>query len=284
MVFAWNGREFQFISDVLGVAPLGASSGDGSYFPVDPDEYLQLPPGTLAPRNGRYEIRITEELHEVSYIDQARLIAVDHPPGIEIFTNDKFKGPPFPEFRLFGVERRIYPAAARDGHGRDVRAALLGRDRVYAAGFRHDMAGTAEMHALELDFPAGAARQNRAVLILNGWIDWADGSTLLVRVADDRFVIMGSGDELNLSFDAGRLPAVPPGWKRDFLLLVDGWSKDADANTAFADSVEPLPFHGMSRYPHLDSERFPDDAAHRAWRAEYNTRREMRLIERLAGL
>ena len=81
MVFAWNGREFQFISDVLGVAPLGASSGDGSYFPVDTDEYLQLPPGALAPRNGRYEIRITEELHEISYIDQARLIAVDHPVG-----------------------------------------------------------------------------------------------------------------------------------------------------------------------------------------------------------
>jgi hypothetical protein len=87
MVFAWNGREFQFVGDVLGVAPLGASSGDGNYFPVDSDEYMQLP-AEFAPRNGRYEIRITGELHEVSYIDQARLIAVDHPGAIEIFTND----------------------------------------------------------------------------------------------------------------------------------------------------------------------------------------------------
>jgi len=420
MVFAWNGREFQFISDVLGVAPLGASSGDGSYFPVDDDEYLQLPQGSLAPRDGRYEIRITEELHEVSYIDQVRLIAVDHPEDLDIFTNDKFKGPPFPEFRLFGVRRRIYPRAARDARGRDVLASVLRRDRVYAAGFRHDYAGRAEMHWLDLDFGPRAARDNRAVLVLNGWIDWADGSTFmaasqgnpvglvmpylqvkdaagqwrtviedmgvpsggpktivvdltgkflsasreiriatntcvywdqvflsedtaappvrmtaldaeaasldlrgfsrvvldprreqpesyqyahwmpeamwnpipglytrygdvseLVRSVDDRSVIMGSGDELRVLFAARGLPPVRPGWKRDFLLLVDGWSKDGDANTAFAESVEPLPFHGMSQYPYPASERFPDDPAHRAWRQKYNTRPGRKLMPKL---
>ena len=30
MIFTWNGERFQFITDVLGVAPLGASSGDGN--------------------------------------------------------------------------------------------------------------------------------------------------------------------------------------------------------------------------------------------------------------
>ena len=33
MIWTWNGREFQFITDVLGVAPLGASDGEGTYFP-----------------------------------------------------------------------------------------------------------------------------------------------------------------------------------------------------------------------------------------------------------
>ena len=33
MIFTWNGERFQFITDVLGVAPLGASSGDGQYLP-----------------------------------------------------------------------------------------------------------------------------------------------------------------------------------------------------------------------------------------------------------
>ncbi len=40
MIWTWNGRGFQFITDVLGVAPLGASDGEGSYFPVDHDEYV----------------------------------------------------------------------------------------------------------------------------------------------------------------------------------------------------------------------------------------------------
>jgi hypothetical protein len=42
-------------------------------------------------------------------------------------------------------------------------------------------------------------------------------------------VIMGSGDEILFRLRASGLPALPDGWKRDFLLLVDGWAND---NTA----------------------------------------------------
>ena len=115
MIFTWNGSGFEFITDVLGVAPLGATSGDGVYFPVDHDEYIQIPGDKLREKDGQYEVRITEELREVSYLDQVQLIAVDHPSSQEIFTNDKFKSPPFPEFHLFGVNRRTYPARAIDG-------------------------------------------------------------------------------------------------------------------------------------------------------------------------
>jgi hypothetical protein len=178
MIFAWDGKQFRFITDVLGVAPLGASSGDGNFFPVDHDEYVQIPGEALALVDGHYEIRIAEELREVSYLDQIHLIAVDHPARTEIFTNDKFKSPPFPDFRLFGVEKRIYPKAARDGNGRDVLRRVLKQDRVYPDDFRRDVSGVAETHALDLDFGA-AAKDGRAVLILNGWVDWADGSTFL---------------------------------------------------------------------------------------------------------
>ena len=419
MIFTWNGRGFQFVTDVLGVAPLGASSGDGTFFPVDHDEYVQIPGGALALRDGAYELRITEELHEVSYLDKVQLIAVDHPAAVDIFTNDKFKSPPFPEFRLFGATERKYPVRAVDGKGRDVRPALVARDRAYPDGFARSYSGVAEPHVLDLDFGA-AARDNRAVLILNGWVDWADGSTFLgasqedprglmlpslqvrdasgrwttvvedmgipagkpktiavdltgkflspsrevrivtnlcvywdeiflaessapprtvltrvdastvdlrfrgfsapaidpartqpeafdygtvssvsmwnptpglytrygevaplLRAVDDRFVIMGSGDEIGLTFPADELPALPRGWTRDFLLLVDGWAKDADANTAFSGTVEPLPFHGMSAYPYGRTEHYPDDPLHRAYRSEYNTRPALRLLRPL---
>jgi len=94
----------------------------------------------------------------------------------------------------------------------------------------------------------------------------------LLQRMDDRMVIMGSGDEIRLRFNARSLPPLPHVWKRTFLLLVDGWAKDADANTAYSRSVEPLPFHGMTSYPYPSSQHFPDDKIHRAYQERFNTR------------
>ena len=420
MIFTWNGERFTFITDVLGVAPLGASSGDGRYFPVDHHEYVSIPGELLRERNGGYDVRVTEELHEVSYIDQLKLLALDHAAGLDIVTNEKFKSPPFPEFRLFGVPRRIYPVTARDQKGADVREKLLRRDFTYPDSFQRTQSGVAEMHTLDLDFGQAAA-SNHAVLMLQGWVDWADGSTFLaamqehqdltfpylqvkdaagqwrtvvedmgipsgkpktmavdlsskflsasreVRIvtnlcvywdeiflvdddapppvtltaapvlsadlhfrgfskvtihperkqpekfdyqtvretsmwnptpgrytrygdvqtlaaeADDRMVVMGSGDEIALRFDARGLPPLAAGWKRDFLLLVDGWAKDADANTAFSQTVLPLPFHGMSSYPYPATEHYPGDKIHKEYLREYHTRPALRLLRPLGG-
>src|SRR5206468_3807326 len=65
-----------------------------------------------------------------------------------------------------------------DQKGADVRAKLLRRDRSYPDSFRRDHSGVAELHHLDLDF-GQSATDNRAALILNGWVDWADGSTFL---------------------------------------------------------------------------------------------------------
>jgi hypothetical protein len=106
---------------------------------------------------------------------------------------------------------------------------------------------------------------------------YGDVAGLISRV-DDRLVIMGSGDELRLSFPTESLPPPAAGWKRDYLLKVDGWAKDRDANTAYSQTVEPLPFHSMSRYPYPANERFPSDPGHQAWRKQYNTRSAVTLI------
>lgn len=420
MIFTWNGKEFQFITDVLGVAPLGASSGDGSYFPVDHDEYIQIPGSALQAVDGQYRVHITEELHEVSYLDQVQLIAVDHPADVNVYTNDKFKSPPYPEFRLFGSRERIHPLHATEGNGSDATARVARQDHKYPDTFSHNDSGVAEMHTLDLDF-GDTAKTNRAALVLNGWVDWADGSTFLgaaqsgkngltfpylqvkdaegkwttvvedmgipsgkpktmvvdltgkflsksreVRIVtnlcvywdeifliddagspparltpvgasaanlnfrgfskvvvdpdrqqpeqfvysdvrpisnwnptlgqytrygdvtplvnkiDDKLIVMGSGDELKLTFPADGLPALPNGWSRDFLLLVDGWAKDSDANTAFSQSVLPLPFHGMSSYPYKSSEHFPNDPEHAKYVNDYLTRPALELIRPLA--
>lgn len=95
----------------------------------------------------------------------------------------------------------------------------------------------------------------------------------LLQEVDDMYVILNAGDEITVEFDASRLPHLKQGWKRDFILYSDGWDKDGDINTLTSQTVEPLPFHKMSKYPYPDSEHFPDDQMHLRYQLEYNTRR-----------
>ena len=97
--------------------------------------------------------------------------------------------------------------------------------------------------------------------------------TPLLQEVDDMYVILNAGDEITVEFEASRLPALKPGWVRDFILYSDGWDKDGDINTLTSQTVEPLPFHGMSAYPYPETEHYPDDEAHRQYQLEYNTRR-----------
>jgi tetratricopeptide (TPR) repeat protein len=93
----------------------------------------------------------------------------------------------------------------------------------------------------------------------------------LLTSADDRYVVMKGGDAVRLEFDASRLPPLPAGWERDYLVVLDGWDKDADKNTVAGQTVEPLPFHGMddARYGEL---AFPETPEHRAFVRRYLTR------------
>lgn len=105
----------------------------------------------------------------------------------------------------------------------------------------------------------------------------------LLQEVDDMYVILNAGDEITVEFAASRLPVLKAGWVRDFILYSDGWDKDGDINTLTSQTVEPLPFHGMSAYPYPKTEGYPGDAAHRRYRLEYNTRRVKHRLPPLPG-
>jgi tetratricopeptide (TPR) repeat protein len=94
----------------------------------------------------------------------------------------------------------------------------------------------------------------------------------LLSAFDDRYVILGTGDEIVVAFDAGSLPPVPDGWARSFLLISHAYCKDMDLYTATPDTVEPLPFRGMSKYPYPREEAYPDTPGLARYRDAYNTR------------
>ncbi|MDI6901388.1 MAG: cytochrome c3 family protein [Anaerosomatales bacterium] len=90
----------------------------------------------------------------------------------------------------------------------------------------------------------------------------------LLAATDDRFVIYGGGDELRLRFGAPAPPA--EGTTRRYAIHTNGYYKDT--KTDVAPTVEPLPFAEMSTFPYGEDESYPDDDAHQAYRAEWNTR------------
>ena len=45
-----------------------------------------------------------------------------------------------------------------------------------------------------------------------------------------------------------------------------------DLYTAYPHTVEPLPFHAMSRYPYGTDEQYPDNEITRRYRRQFNTR------------
>jgi hypothetical protein len=94
----------------------------------------------------------------------------------------------------------------------------------------------------------------------------------LLEAFDDQFVLVGPGDEIAVRFDASQLPPLGEGAARSFVLVSHAYCKDMDLYTATPQTVEPLPFRGMTRYPYPAAESYPDTEETRKYRTTYNTR------------
>lgn len=410
ILFSWNGARYEFVSDLIGPGIVGHWVGPDERNIPDPTEYVKVSGSQLVERQGRLSLRLIEPMEEVVYLDQVRLLAVDHPADTAVYPNERFASmPPFPAFRVIVSRGARLPAGAWDEGGRDRSRELRARDRRYVTGFRLlPFAGFAELHGIELDlgawdpdrplrllmhgftdyftatsiyaahqsgirpiapylearddsgrwqrivedlgFPAGLARTmvadltgrlpagtKRVRVMTNLRVYWdqilldttpeADlarlselklvGATLgfrgyprevrgdpasdiryiyeevsrtgpyaqhagnytrygevseLLGEADDRFVILGSGDEVRMEFDPSSLAPLPPGWDRDYFFYADGFSKDMDFYAAHGYTVEPLPFHAMRGYPYRGGESYPLGEPYLKYRLDMNTR------------
>lgn len=414
VLFAWDGERFAFITDFLGTGGVGFFVSPRVYAPPDPTEDVRIPPELVAPRDGRYLLRVAEPLEEVSYLDQLELRVYDHPAAIEVHPDERFAGAePFPTGEPVAIAQKVFPVAARASHRGSVLDELVAIDRrCVEPPVRPRFPGYAEDHWVELDFgdrlrglPAGG----RLWLCLHGWAEytyshvnyaaWQAGLAMqapslevpdgrggwrvaradagfpaglprtmtidltgielgddarlrlrtnmqihwdhafagvasedvvptrhvlipsvaelrflgypreyspdgreptlydyarvdpsapfkamsgdftrygdvreLLAAADDRCVVMSRGDEIALEFDAAALAVLPPGWTRTVVLHADGWCKDMDLYTAFPDTVEPLPFHGMTNYP-PPATTGPTEAKRDEVLRRFNTRR-----------
>ena len=179
-LYAWDGEKYAFVTDCLWAAPLGLQVAAGTVQKDRPWEYLKVD-GDLVRANedGQYELRLTEELWEVAYVDHMQLTAVDHPADVEIWTNEKV-GPPGiadPTIFAFGPDELHEIHSAQDTFGNDVSDLLKTSDEAYVKGFdRRLRQGLCEPHWIDLDFGDRAKKslhetpEASVYAVLRGWI------------------------------------------------------------------------------------------------------------------
>src|SRR4030095_9423616 len=118
-LYTWNGEKFEFITDFMGGGEMGYLEEPGRHNKPDPVEYVRIRGDQLKERDGRYQLRVTNELEETLYADQFYLIAVDHPDDVEIYPNEGMTDPPR-LYKLFTTKQSHPPFSAVDNHGADV--------------------------------------------------------------------------------------------------------------------------------------------------------------------
>lgn len=179
VLFAWNGERYVMVSDAIGPAVIGHWVGPGERNVSDPDEYVKVSAVQLQPRNGRLSLRLVEPMEEVVYLDQVRLLAVDHPAGTEINPNEYFAlAAPPPKFGVVVSRDTRVPVGAWDDRGRDVLDLVRRRDERFVEGFEStQFTGYAKLHHLELDL--GEWDPERPLrLLLHGFVDYFTATSL----------------------------------------------------------------------------------------------------------
>jgi Tfp pilus assembly protein PilF len=225
-LFAWDGKQMSFVKDCSPWNPaLGLHINAQVVANVEQTkEWFKIPGSALVPRadasapsKSFYDLRVTGELWEAFYIDQYSLMAVDHPMGTEVFTDERFAMPqPKPQLYVTKTPRPF--ASAKDDRGQDVSAVVGKLDQQYLDTFgRGQYQGVTRDHWVELELPQDVPRDKKLYLIGHGWLHPTDatiniaigqssapppqGLSLEVQDEKGRWVVAKSG----LGFLSGKL-------------------------------------------------------------------------------
>ena len=178
-LFVWNGERYEFVADMLGAGVVGHWIGPNQRDIPRPVEWIKIPrdtvqlkptsalgpqtspstdklpeAGSRKPEAGLLSFRFMEPLEEAVYLDQVRLLAVDHPANDDVYPNEYFaSNPPYPQFKVVVNRDARPPAGAWDDHGHNVLPDLLAHRYFGDFEVTHFL-GFAKPHTLTLDLGA----------------------------------------------------------------------------------------------------------------------------------
>jgi tetratricopeptide (TPR) repeat protein len=176
-LFVWNGERYEFVADMLGAGVVGHWVGPNQRDVPRPVEYIKIDRNAIREKEGKLSFRFMEPLEEAVYLDQARLLAVDHPADLDVYPNEYFaSNPPYPEFKVVVSRDSRPPAGAWDEHGHDVLSDL--RAHRYFGDFAlTQFQGFAQPHSLVLDL--GKAYNGGPLwLLLHGEVEYFSANSM----------------------------------------------------------------------------------------------------------
>jgi len=179
-LFAWDGTKFQFVSDVIGAAVVGHWVSPTARNDSDSDEWVKVDESMLRPHQGMLSLRFGEPMEEVNYIDQLRLMAVDHPIGTEVYPDERFLSEkPFASGApVLASAQRHLPVGAWGDHGEDVLPLLADVDHRYVADFEIlKYPGFTRNHVLTLDLGEWSPKRPLR-LFLSGFIEYFTANSM----------------------------------------------------------------------------------------------------------
>jgi tetratricopeptide (TPR) repeat protein len=179
IVFVWNGQKFEFLADMIGPGIVGHWTAPNQRNIPNPAEYFKVTGSLAQPQEGRLRFKMLEPMEELDYLDQARLLAVDHPIDVEVYPNEHFASElPFPKFKVIASRDAHLPVGAWDDHSRNLLPLLREQDHKYVTNFPlAPYAGFAEMHWIELDL--GDWDPSRPLrLLMDGFTDYFSASSM----------------------------------------------------------------------------------------------------------
>ena len=167
-LFAWNGEKYEFITDVIGAGVIGHWISPTSTNTPDPDEWVKIDGSKLRAKDGYLSVRFGEPMEEVNYIDQLRMVAVDHPAGTEVYPDERFlDDPPFASGKTVATSQPHLPAGAWDDQGRDVlHVTQRARPPVRARLYQSTIRGVCQPALLTLDLGAWTPKNPLRLFLL----------------------------------------------------------------------------------------------------------------------
>jgi tetratricopeptide (TPR) repeat protein len=177
-LFAWNGKEFVFVTDCIWRSPVGLKINAQATAGVSQTEdWVKIRGDQLVPKDGFYDLRVTAELRETHFFDHLGLMAVDHPEGTDIWIDERFSPAEKPLLKVI-VTKSAQPLKSATGFdGKDVSTTLAERDKKYLDDFgRGQYQGVTKDHWVEVALPESAPKNAPLYLIAHGWLHPTDSS------------------------------------------------------------------------------------------------------------